>query len=310
MKTHLCNFRDILITIAAASVLSVVTLPQLAYADTVEFITDPFSFHELVLLNSLGEMGTGPMVAEFGESNVDYSVIAEDQYQSSGMTLHFNTTSVTPDIGASYTECLRVDPAGSYILDNDGIAQGMVAVNCGVAVFDPPVHRFGLVAGLYTGVPTTTKYLSVWNSNDELIAQINWTTVNQDSHGRFLGIAACNTDIKMIAFGNDDIWNGTSYDVSGTATSSDHWVWSSATINCGTETPDPIVDAGSPSDADVLQDAEADSDAATTPSTSTPKSGCSCSTTTGQVFVFQLPAIVLWLLVLSWLVRRKNGMNF
>ena len=33
----------------------------------------------------------------------------------------------------------------------------------------------------------------------------------------------------MIAYGNDDLWNGATYNISGTTTVSDTWVWANST---------------------------------------------------------------------------------
>ncbi len=92
---------------------------------------------------------------------------------------------------------------------------------CGVATFDKSVTRVGLIAS-----KNGTQFLTAWDQDGSLIGQVTW--IPQDDSG-FLGIDTGERPIAMIAYGNDDVFNGVYYDHVGTTTWSDSWVWE---VNC------------------------------------------------------------------------------
>ena len=58
-----------------------------------------------------------------------------------------------------------------------------------------------------------------------MIGQVNWAP---ERDAPFLGIDTAGTDIGMISYGNDDLWNGEVYNASGATITSDNWIWASA----------------------------------------------------------------------------------
>ncbi len=95
----------------------------------------------------------------------------------------------------------------------------------GVATFSGSnITQIGLTAST-----NGDQYLTVWNKSGAIIGQVNWVP---GGTSQFIGIDTLGVPIAMVAYGNDDLVNGGTYDISGSTIYSDTWVW--ATGKCTT----------------------------------------------------------------------------
>jgi MYXO-CTERM domain-containing protein len=93
----------------------------------------------------------------------------------------------------------------------------------GVATFSGNnITQIGLTAS-----PGSNQYLTAWGKTGKILGQITWVP---SGLSEFVGIDTQGVPIGMVAYGNDDVWAGMAYDVSGPFIISDTWVW--ATGKC------------------------------------------------------------------------------
>ena len=167
--------------------------------------------------------------ASFGDG--DLEPIPLDAYQDAGMLFHVGPfAQILPgvmEVGEA-VQPLAVS-GGNYFpapIGGGGSAQGSHNLNGGVVTFADPVTRFGATAS-----SESTVYVTVWDQNGAMIGQITW---EPDGDAAFIGLDTQGVPIGMLAYGNDDVWNGEAYDSAGDLVVSDSWRWA---------VPLPCVDA-------------------------------------------------------------------
>ena len=94
-----------------------------------------------------------------------------------------------------------------------------------VATFSGTVTQVGL-----TPSSAGAQFLTVWDKAGKILGQVNWVP---SGAVQFIGIDTKGTPIGMVAYGNDDVWKGVTFDASGTTTISDTWVWAAG--KCSTD---------------------------------------------------------------------------
>jgi hypothetical protein len=97
-----------------------------------------------------------------------------------------------------------------------------------VGLFTRPVTQVGA-----TFSPNGVQYLTAWQSNGQLIGQVRF---DPEGSASFVGLDSGAVPIAMIAFGNDDVFNGAEYNIQGATTAWDDMVWSAGTSQ---EVPEP-----------------------------------------------------------------------
>jgi len=107
-----------------------------------------------------------------------------------------------------------------------GSCSGSVAFIGMVATFSVPVTQFGV-----TFSKNGTQYITAWASDGSVIGQVGWAP---SADASFVGIDTGLTPIAMVALGNDDVFNGATYDVGGTAAIWDNAVWNASVPEPGT----------------------------------------------------------------------------
>ncbi|HUU02692.1 MAG TPA: DUF4215 domain-containing protein, partial [Myxococcota bacterium] len=143
-------------------------------------------------------------------------------YSSQGLTFRTGAlTSLLPGVttGGSATNP-QYDTGGIVFpapIAGGGEQTGAYVHFAGVATFSVPVTQVGLTASR-----NGTQYLTVWNTSGTMIGQVTWVP-SVDS--AFVGIDTNGVLIGMVAYGNDNLWGGASYSVSGSTIYSDTWVW-------------------------------------------------------------------------------------
>ncbi len=110
-----------------------------------------------------------------------------------------------------------------------GTQTGAATYLTGVATFSTPITIVGLTAST-----NGTQYLTAWNTTGQMIGQVTWVP---SGDAAFIGLDSMGVAIGMVAFGNDDLWNGQTYEVGGSTNISDSWIW----LSCDR---DGIHDAG------------------------------------------------------------------
>lgn len=76
-----------------------------------------------------------------------------------------------------------------------------------VGTFNTPVTQVGA-----TFSQNGTQYITAWDASGQLIGQVSFT---HEMDSTFMGLDSGSTPIAMIAFGNDDVFNGETYNVGG-----------------------------------------------------------------------------------------------
>lgn len=169
-------------------------------------------------LTNQNQMGPLQGTATFDDVNGN---IPGGQYTPMGMTL--NNGSLMTILPGSNTpgnaQTGFTQPVGGYFPapQNGGVATTNCAFLTGVATFTGDVTQFGMTASR-----NGQQFVTVWNKQGAMIGQVTWTPNNDSS---FIGLDTQGVPIGMLAFGNDDLWNGASYDLGGSTNISDTWVW-------------------------------------------------------------------------------------
>ncbi len=142
------------------------------------------------------------------------------QYSANGLTFKTGTlASILPGVSSggsalapSYTT-LGAFPAP---LCGHGSSAKQHALQAGVATFNGTVKEVGLSAS-GDGV----RYLTAWAADGTMLGQVKYEP--NGSSAAFVGLYSA-TPIKMVAYGDDDLWNGAAYDPSASVFS-DTWLW-------------------------------------------------------------------------------------
>lgn len=88
-----------------------------------------------------------------------------------------------------------------------------------VATFSVPVFQAGA-----TFSSNGQQYITAWDSAGALIGQVRWTPIRTDD-AAFVGLDSGGVRIAMLSFGNDDVFAGQPYNVTGDTTLFDSVVW-------------------------------------------------------------------------------------
>ncbi len=165
-------------------------------------------------------------IADFDEGPTSGFVPATT-YAASGMLLQTGSfSSILPGIVSSGLAVLPIYFSSSlgplFPSPNGGGVQTGIAADFGlVATFSVPVTQVGA-----TFSRNGTQFLTAWGSSGALLGQVQWTPTSDAS---FVGIETV-TPIAMIAFGNDDVFGGATYNVTGASTIWDSMKWGVAPV--------------------------------------------------------------------------------
>ena len=173
-------------------------------------------------LTDFNQMGVLTGTANFDEGpqngNIPLNLNA-----AQGLTwLSGNFAGLLPGIvstGNATNPIYQVDP--QYFpqpIKNGGVQVQQYIYFGGVAKFDTDITQVGLTAGR-----NGNQFLTAWDKAGKLIGQVNWVPANDAS---FIGLDTKGVPIGMVAYGNDDMWNGANYSVGGSTIMADTWVWS------------------------------------------------------------------------------------
>ncbi|PRQ10059.1 MYXO-CTERM sorting domain-containing protein [Enhygromyxa salina] len=167
-----------------------------------------------------GVVGTG----DFNEGNG--GGVPAAVYAGQGMTWRSGLlTAILPGCdtpGSATIPSYQVN--GAYFPDpvaGGGVASGTFAFHAGVVTFDQAITQVGLVASR-----NGTQYLTAWDTNGNMLGQVKWVPANDAA---FIGIDTNGVPVGMVAYGNDDLWNGGSYSIGGSTIISDSWQWAVGT---------------------------------------------------------------------------------
>lgn len=176
-------------------------------------------------LTDFNQMGALTGTAAFDEGPVNQNVPL-NQYAAQGLTwVTGNFAAILPGItstGDASAPFYQSDP--QYFpqpIKNGGVQVMNYVYFGGVAVFNTDITQVGLTAGR-----NGNQFLTAWNKQGGLIGQVNWVPANDAS---FIGIDTKGVPIGMIAYGNDDMFNGATYNVGGSTIMADTWVWAKGT---------------------------------------------------------------------------------
>jgi MYXO-CTERM domain-containing protein len=179
-------------------------------------------------LSNIADMGILQGTASYDEGPVNGGVPLET-YAAQGM--HFRTgqlSVILPGVdepgNASQPVYAAPDNYFPGPIAGGGTQAGAIAFFGGAVQFDDVVTRVGLTAG-----QNGTQYLTAWDTAGNMIGQVTWQPAADSA---FIGIDCANIPLGMVTYGNDDMWNGGTYEISGSTIMSDTWVWSGDT-NCG-----------------------------------------------------------------------------
>jgi len=162
--------------------------------------------------------------AEFDFSG-SFTPIPLTEYTSQGLTFHEGAlTAILPGVTTPGTANgpQAYDWSTYFPMVGGGASSSGTQNNfAGVATFNIPVTTFGLTAS-----SNGKQYLTVWDTSGLMLGQVNWDPSSGDSlRSTFVGVDTGGVEIGMLAYGNDDLWNGAAYGVGGSTIISDNWVW-------------------------------------------------------------------------------------
>ncbi|MBI5503451.1 MAG: hypothetical protein HY899_01510 [Deltaproteobacteria bacterium] len=185
-------------------------------------------------LTNVSEMGLTPAEARFDEPGVSAGdPIPVGLYSGVGLTFrvtNFATIGIQDRSGTPGSP-QYLDPSDHFPLPIGGGASqtGLGCRTCGVASVTGSRTRIGLTASR-----NGTQYLTVWDTGGYIIGQVTWDPLNDAA---FVGLDTGGVPIGFVAYGNDDVWNGATYEISGSSTYTDTWLLQAL---CGNN----VVDAG------------------------------------------------------------------
>jgi cysteine-rich repeat protein len=173
------------------------------------------------------DLGPNAAEAHFDEGPIS-GTIPLDLYTPTGLTFHTGAlTAVLAGVttGGSASQGNYYDaPRFPAPIAGGGVNNPPAYCRyCGVATFSYPVTKVGLTAS-----QNGTQYLTVWDVNGAMIGQVSWQPA---SDAAFVGLDTGGVEIGMVAYGNDDLWNGGTYGIGGSTIYSDTWVWGFCNLN-------------------------------------------------------------------------------
>lgn len=189
-------------------------------------------------LTDIGQMGPAIGTAGFDEGPTN-GAVPEDTYSADGLTFHKGP--LAQILAGVTTQGMAIGP--SYASNNNnyfpmlmggGVQAGQIQNLGGVATFTGPVTQVGLTAS-----KNGKQYLTVWDTDGVMIGQVQWIPAMDSS---FVGLDTNGVEIGMFAFGNDDLWNGATYDASGLNIYSDTWIWSDGGVQAMCQNDDQCAD--------------------------------------------------------------------
>jgi MYXO-CTERM domain-containing protein len=188
-------------------------------------------------LTDLSQMKSITGAADFDEGPLSGEVPA-NQYAALGLTWQEGPlTQILPGSTTPGSAFLPVYQSGMNYFPAPIAGGGAAALQyvffAGAATFSSKVTQVGLTASI-----NATQYLTVWNAAGQMLGQVAWTPTNTAA---FVGIDSLGVPIAMVAYGNDDLWAGGTFDVGGSTTINDTWVWGpgecSTTADCNDGNP-------------------------------------------------------------------------
>ena len=172
----------------------------------------------------LGLVGT----ASFDEGPTSGNVPLS-QYTPQGMTFGVGNLSTilagvtTPGVASNPIYTTPFAGLFPTPIGGGGVQVSQLDLFGGVATFTAStITQVGLTAST-----NGDQYLTVWNKSGAMIGQVNW---HPTGPVQFIGIDTLGVPIGMVAYGNDDLWAGGAYDISGATIYADTWMW--ATGKC------------------------------------------------------------------------------
>lgn len=179
-------------------------------------------------LTDLGQMGplTGTADYDEGPNNGDVPL---GVYTAQGITFFTGALSqilpgvVTPGNASTpqYFSGQNFFPAP---IGGSGVQAAQTGAFGGAVMFTADTTKFGLTASR-----NGNQFITVWDKAGKMIGQVNWVPANDAS---FVGVDTKGVPIGLLTYGNDDLWNGGTYDIGGPTIISDHWVWISNKPGC------------------------------------------------------------------------------
>jgi hypothetical protein len=217
---------------AAPVFAAVLALPAGAHAGMI------LSQGNVTPLTDVSQMGPAIGTAEFDEGPTN-GAVPEDAYSADGLTFHKGPLAQV--LAGVTTQGMAIGP--SYATNNNyfpmlmggGVQAGQIQNLGGVATFTGPVTQVGLTAS-----KNGKQYLTVWDTDGVMIGQVQWIPAMDSS---FVGLDTNGVEIGMFAFGNDDLWNGATYDASGLNIYSDTWIWSDGGVQAMCQDDEMCADA-------------------------------------------------------------------
>lgn len=212
LKNRVCVFG----TAAGIVALSTVTLLSSDVA-----AGEVSSVGNVLPLNNINQMKSFSGIGDF---DIKTGALDLTGYQDQG--LRFKTgllanilpgAEVSGSANQPYHSTFYASNFNNLLPETGGIASGPQVYHCGVGTFSTTVTQFGLTAS-----SNGTTYLTAWDTNGYMLGQVQWVP---GGTAGFVGIDSLGVPIAMISYGNDDLFDGGSYSVSGSTIISDTWVW-------------------------------------------------------------------------------------
>lgn len=176
-------------------------------------------------LDDINQMQGIVGIANYNEA--DDGAVPLDLYSAVGMTFHTGPlVDILPGVttGGSASAPIYMPFSAQNFpvpIAGGGVHEGSFTYYGGAVTFDQPITQLGL-----TAARNGTQYLTVWDTNGNMIGQVTWVPSNDSA---FIGIDTNGVPIGMATYGNDNLWTGASYGIGGSTIMSDTWVWASGT---------------------------------------------------------------------------------
>lgn len=138
-------------------------------------------------------------------------------------------STILPGIAATGTATQPIySNPGIYFpapIGGGGKQTGAVSAWAGVASF-PSFYEITRVG--FTASSNAPVYLTAFRLDGSMIGQVTWVPANDS---QFVGIDTLGVPIALLTVGNDDLFAGQVYDVTGLTVFTDTWVWGNCNLN-------------------------------------------------------------------------------